>query len=73
VGIDGNRFSVALIPTTLQQTVLSARRPGDRVNVETDILARVVVARLEAIGTPSGAPAGAELTWERLRESGFLS
>lgn len=35
-------FEVSLIPETLRATVLGALSPGDRVNVETDILARHV-------------------------------
>jgi riboflavin synthase len=33
-------FEVALIPTTLGATTLSALRPGDLVNLETDVLAK---------------------------------
>jgi len=35
-------FSVSLIPTTLSDTILGARQPGDRVNLEVDILAKYV-------------------------------
>lgn len=35
-------FSVSLIPTTLEDTTLGARKPGDRVNLEVDILAKYV-------------------------------
>lgn len=35
-------FEVSLIPETLTATTLGALRPGDRVNVETDVLARHV-------------------------------
>ena len=35
-------FEVSLIPETLEATTLGARRPGDLVNIETDILARQV-------------------------------
>jgi riboflavin synthase len=37
---DGQWFEVSLIPETLSATTLGALEPGDRVNVETDILAR---------------------------------
>lgn len=49
VDVDGPRFSIALIPTTLERTVLGGRRPGDPVNLETDILARLIVQRLDAL------------------------
>ncbi len=45
-------FEVSLIPETLAATTLGTRRPGDRVNLETDILARHV-QRLLAF-TPEG-------------------
>jgi riboflavin synthase len=41
-GIEGSRFEVALIPHTLDATTLGARGPGDRVNLETDVLAKYV-------------------------------
>jgi riboflavin synthase len=37
-------FSVALIPHTLAQTTLAARQPGDRVNVEADVLMKLVAS-----------------------------
>jgi riboflavin synthase len=41
-------FSVSLIPTTLADTTLGATRPGDRVNLEVDILAKYVERLLTA-------------------------
>ncbi|MFN0053389.1 MAG: riboflavin synthase [Planctomycetales bacterium] len=42
VEVERERFSVALIPHTLQVTTLGRRQPGDIVNLETDILAKYV-------------------------------
>ncbi|HEY3967235.1 MAG TPA: riboflavin synthase [Planctomycetaceae bacterium] len=42
VDVEADRFSVALIPHTLEITSLGVRRIGDRVNIETDILAKYV-------------------------------
>ena len=53
--IEGSTFSIALIPTTLERTTLSALRRGDRVNIETDVIARTVVHRLSEI-TADGGP-----------------
>lgn len=36
-------FQVALIPTTLARTTLAELKAGDRVNLETDVMARTVV------------------------------
>lgn len=49
--VAGDRFSVALIPTTLERTTLGDRKPGDIVNVETDLLARTVVHHLRRAET----------------------
>jgi riboflavin synthase len=38
--IEGDCVSVALIPHTLKHTTLGALQQGDRVNIETDVLAR---------------------------------
>lgn len=37
-----DRFTVALIPHTLEVTTLAARRPGERLNFEVDVLAKYV-------------------------------
>jgi riboflavin synthase len=42
------RFSVAIIPFTLQHTNLRARRLGDKVNVETDLIGKYVHSFLNA-------------------------
>jgi len=36
------RFTAALIPYTLQHTSLGSARPGDRVNIEVDVIAKYV-------------------------------
>lgn len=47
-GVDQVRFSVALIPHTLESTTLGSTRAGDTVNLETDVLAKYVERMLEA-------------------------
>jgi riboflavin synthase len=73
VDAERTRFSVVLIPTTLERTVLGQRRPGDPINIETDILARLVVSRLAAAGLgPAPDRERSGITFEHLREGGFL-
>ena len=51
VNVERNRFSIAMIPHTLDVTTLGSRNVGDVVNIETDILAKYVqqqLARQEA-------------------------
>jgi len=65
--VEHTSFSVALIPTTLEITSLSTVKSGDRVNIETDILARTIVHHLRAMQGAGG------LTLEDLRRTGFVS
>jgi riboflavin synthase len=46
VEVEDDRFSVALIPHTLSLTTLGRRHEGDRVNLETDVLAKYVERQL---------------------------
>ncbi|HET8563856.1 MAG TPA: riboflavin synthase, partial [Candidatus Binatia bacterium] len=41
-------FSVAIVPFTLKHTNLRARRVGDKVNVETDLIGKYVQKLLYA-------------------------
>ena len=59
-------FRVATIPETLNRTTLGSTRIGARVNVEIDIVVKVVRRQLEVI-LPQQRP----LTAERLRQMGF--
>jgi len=47
VEVTDDWFSVSLIPTTLADTILGDRRPGDRVNLEVDVIAKYVERLLE--------------------------
>ncbi len=49
-----DRFEVALIPHTLAVTTLGGLSPGDRVNLEVDVLAKYVHQALAARGLASG-------------------
>ncbi len=64
-------FSVSLIPTTQADTTLLRRSPGDKLNLETDILGKYVRQLLGggAQSTPKKAAAG--LTEAFLTEHGF--
>jgi len=46
VDVTPERFSVALIPHTLAVTTLGKLRPGDRVNLETDLIGKYVEKQL---------------------------
>jgi riboflavin synthase alpha subunit len=56
--LEPDRFEVALIPHTLEVTTLSRRVPGDRVNLEVDVLAKYVHRMLVARGLVAPLPEG---------------
>ena len=56
---------MTIIPHTYQNTNLKARRTGDRINIECDVIAKYVERMLSRVERPS------KLTIERLREEGY--
>jgi riboflavin synthase len=64
--MDQTSFSVAIIPQTWQNTNLHIRRPGDYVNIETDIIVKTVQKQLR-----NALPAKDSLTVEKLKQLGF--
>lgn len=54
MSVDDEGFVVSLIPTTLELTTLGTRQPGERVNIEVDILAKYVERLLTARPTSVG-------------------
>ncbi len=63
--VDGDRFSVALIPTTLDRTTFGAMKAGDTVNIESDIIARAIVHHLAGMQRAGG------ISLEALQKAGF--
>lgn len=45
--LDNSRFSVAVIPHTFNETSLKEKKPGDKVNLEVDVVARYVETLLQ--------------------------
>ncbi len=66
VDVNEAGFGVALIPTTLERTTLGKLRVGDKVNIETDIIAKIITKRLDEM-----LPQRQKLTEEKLRALGF--
>lgn|SRR5512140_622130 len=54
-GLRPGSFDVALIPETQARTTLGRKRPGDKVNLEADLVGKHV-ARLYALGVSRGGP-----------------
>ena len=59
-------FSAAVIPQTLKNTTLGKAKIADEVNIETDIIAKIMKKQFEKI-----LPQKQGLTVEKLRELGF--
>ena len=65
--VDDASFSVSIIPHTAASTILGSKRPGDTVNLETDLIGKYV----EKLLTFRDEPASGGLTLEVLRQNGF--
>jgi len=59
-------FSIVVIPETLERTTLGTAKVGNIVNIETDIIGKIVRKQLEKI-----LPTTQSLTVEKLKELGF--
>jgi riboflavin synthase len=64
--MQGQNFSVSIIPATFENTIFKNYKAGESVNIETDILCRIVKKQLENI-----LPGSANLTMGKLKEMGF--
>lgn len=59
-------FSVALIPTTLDRTTLGSAKKGDRVNIESDIIARTIICHLSNLKEAGG------ISLKAMQNAGFI-
>ena len=64
--ISNIEFEVCIIPTTLRDTSLGEKRVGDKVNLETDVLARYGTQQEK-----EEAPTQSNITIEMLQNAGF--
>lgn len=70
-GLGDDWLQVDVIPTTAEETNLGALVPGDRVNLESDVLGKYALRRAETETPEAPAPSGG-LTMDMLAENGFL-
>jgi riboflavin synthase len=68
---DAETFAVGLIPYTQENTNLMKLRPGDRVNLESDIIARYVEQLLDERYLEGIAPTGLDDAAAAVREAAF--
>lgn len=65
VEVTDDTFTVHIIPHTYEWTTVHALKPGDRINLETDMLGKYVHRILTAGKSKAG------LTWDQIRASGL--
>ena len=69
--VSGHQFDLNIIPQTMAETIFGEYRPGTRVNLEVDVIARYL-ERL-VLGDAAADPAAqGGLSMEKLAEHGFL-
>lgn len=68
---DESSFRVSVIPHTQAVTALCGKGPGDRVNLECDIIGKYVEKLLRPVPTETEKPAENRLTEAFLREYGY--
>lgn len=68
--VNGAEFDLNIIPQTLQETIFGSYRPGSRVNLEVDVIARYL-ERL-VLGDAAADPRARGLSIETLAEHGFV-
>ncbi len=69
IEVSQESFTVSLIPHTAELTVLSVKREGDKVNLETDIVGRYVEKLLMSSKQENG---GKGIDYKYLAENGFI-
>ena len=70
--VDGCRFALNIVPHTQQETIISHYRPGTRVNLEVDLLARYLERLLDPSLKDDQAEPASSLTAGFLAEHGFM-
>lgn len=68
--VEGAAFELNIVPHTLRETTIGAYRPGQRVNLEVDVIARYLERLL--LGDGASQPGAAGISRELLAERGFM-
>ncbi|MGO0121756.1 riboflavin synthase [Desulfothermobacter acidiphilus] len=67
MAVEGDLFQVGIIPHTAAVTTLGTKCPGERVNLEADLIGKYVRRFLEVMQGSRG-----NICWELLKEQGFV-
>jgi len=68
--VDGAEFLLTIIPHTLSETIMASYKPGRRVNLEVDLLARYLERLL--LGDKAAEPTSGGITESFLAANGYL-
>ncbi|MDD3449000.1 MAG: riboflavin synthase [Gammaproteobacteria bacterium] len=69
-GVDGARFTLNIVPHTLEETTMAEFQPGRAVNLEVDIIARYLERLL--LGERAAESGAGGVTMEFLAQHGFM-
>ena len=69
--VNGAEFELTIVPHTLAETIMLDYRPGRKVNLEVDLLARYLERLL--LGDKAAEPASSGMTASFLAEHGYLN
>ena len=67
--VEGAVFELNIVPHTIQETIIGDYRPGTRLNLEVDLIARYLERLL--LGERAADPRASGLTLDFLAEHGF--
>lgn len=67
--VDGAEFELNIVPHTLKETIMEGYRPGSRINLEVDVLARYLERLM--LGDKAAEPQSQGITMAFLAENGF--
>ena len=68
--VNGAEFELTIVPHTLDETIMTDYRPGRRVNLEVDLLARYIERLL--LGDRAAEPTASGISEAFLAEHGYL-
>lgn len=71
VNVEDNRFYVSVIPFTRKETILCAKTPGSRVNLECDAVAKYI-ERFSGLGKQPADESGKDISVDFLKENGYF-
>lgn len=70
--VDGASFSVNIIPHTQQETIIQDYRPGQKVNLEVDLIARYLERLMQGDAAVTKGSQASTLSQSLLAEHGFM-